>query len=223
MSVAAHPPDRSNRAPAADQGHGAHVHHGRRPRPRPVVAAARRRPGRRGRPAGARDQPRRPRRDPRPDQPSARHRHPGVLARRRVRRRAAAADADGLARGVRRSDPRPASATPTPRSLLIDPDLAPFYEPRRGRSAVGAAARSDARARAAQARMRSSAVGDDLDRLAILQFTSGSTSEPKGVMLPQRVLCSNLDAIDEPRRSTPTKTCSSRGCRCTTTWASSAA
>ncbi len=36
---------------------------------------------------------------------------------------------------------------------------------------------------------------DDLDRLAILQFTSGSTAEPKGVVLPQRVLGANLDAI----------------------------
>jgi fatty-acyl-CoA synthase len=36
---------------------------------------------------------------------------------------------------------------------------------------------------------------DDDDRLAVLQFTSGSTSDPKGVMLPDRVLCSNLDAI----------------------------
>ncbi|HMK12765.1 MAG TPA: AMP-binding protein [Acidimicrobiales bacterium] len=80
--------------------------------------------------------------------------------------------------------------------LLMDPDLAAFYEPTeadppsvllpdlmpgRGRP------RSDAFER----------VDDDLERLAILQFTSGSTSEPKGVMLPQRVLCSNLDAIGE--------------------------
>ena len=36
---------------------------------------------------------------------------------------------------------------------------------------------------------------DDFDALAILQFTSGSTAEPKGVMLPQRVLGANLDAI----------------------------
>jgi fatty-acyl-CoA synthase len=35
----------------------------------------------------------------------------------------------------------------------------------------------------------------DHDRLAILQFTSGSTSDPKGVMLPDHVLCANLDAI----------------------------
>jgi fatty-acyl-CoA synthase len=38
---------------------------------------------------------------------------------------------------------------------------------------------------------------DDPDRLVILQFTSGSTSDPKGVMLPDRVLCDNLDAIAE--------------------------
>jgi fatty-acyl-CoA synthase len=38
---------------------------------------------------------------------------------------------------------------------------------------------------------------DDDERLAILQFTSGSTSDPKGVMLPDRVLCANLDAVAE--------------------------
>ena len=41
--------------------------------------------------------------------------------------------------------------------------------------------------------------------LAILQFTSGSTSDPKGVMLPHRTVCANLDAIADgdlarPRR-----------------------
>ena len=34
---------------------------------------------------------------------------------------------------------------------------------------------------------------DDPDALAVLQFTSGSTSEPKGVMLPHRNVCHNLD------------------------------
>jgi fatty-acyl-CoA synthase len=38
---------------------------------------------------------------------------------------------------------------------------------------------------------------DDAEWLAILQFTSGSTSDPKGVMLPDRVLCANLDAVAE--------------------------
>ncbi|MDY6826930.1 MAG: AMP-binding protein [Bacillota bacterium] len=40
-------------------------------------------------------------------------------------------------------------------------------------------------------------VDDNPDRLAILQFTSGSTSAPKGVMLPHRVVCANIDAMDE--------------------------
>jgi len=37
----------------------------------------------------------------------------------------------------------------------------------------------------------------DADDLVVLQFTSGSTSEPKGVMLPNRVVMANLDAIME--------------------------
>jgi fatty-acyl-CoA synthase len=37
----------------------------------------------------------------------------------------------------------------------------------------------------------------DPDALAILQFTSGSTSDPKGVMLPHRVVVTNLDGIAE--------------------------
>ncbi|HEY8525741.1 MAG TPA: fatty acyl-AMP ligase [Acidimicrobiales bacterium] len=44
---------------------------------------------------------------------------------------------------------------------------------------------------------------NDPERLAILQFTSGSTSDPKGVMLPDRVLCANLDAIAEAGRLVP--------------------
>jgi len=37
----------------------------------------------------------------------------------------------------------------------------------------------------------------DPERLVILQYTSGSTSEPKGVMIPDRVLCANIDACCE--------------------------
>jgi fatty-acyl-CoA synthase len=44
---------------------------------------------------------------------------------------------------------------------------------------------------------------DDPERLAILQFTSGSTSDPKGVMLPDRALCANLDAIAAVPRLDP--------------------
>ena len=36
---------------------------------------------------------------------------------------------------------------------------------------------------------------DEPDALAILQYTSGSTSEPKGVMLPHRCVAANIDAI----------------------------
>jgi fatty-acyl-CoA synthase len=35
---------------------------------------------------------------------------------------------------------------------------------------------------------------DDPDALAILQFTSGSTADPKGVMVPHRCMTANLDA-----------------------------
>ncbi len=35
---------------------------------------------------------------------------------------------------------------------------------------------------------------DDPERLVVLQYTSGSTSEPKGVMIPDRVLRANIDA-----------------------------
>jgi fatty-acyl-CoA synthase len=38
---------------------------------------------------------------------------------------------------------------------------------------------------------------DDPDALAVLQFTSGSTADPKGVMLPDRCLTANIDAIIE--------------------------
>jgi fatty-acyl-CoA synthase len=37
----------------------------------------------------------------------------------------------------------------------------------------------------------------DPERLVILQYTSGSTSEPKGVMIPDRVLSANVDACCE--------------------------
>jgi len=43
----------------------------------------------------------------------------------------------------------------------------------------------------------------DPDRLVILQYTSGSTSEPKGVMIPDRVLSANVDAIAEAALLSP--------------------
>ena len=37
----------------------------------------------------------------------------------------------------------------------------------------------------------------------ILQYTSGSTSEPKGVMIPDRVLSANVDACAEAALLSP--------------------
>lgn len=44
---------------------------------------------------------------------------------------------------------------------------------------------------------------NDPERLVILQYTSGSTSEPKGVMIPDRVLSANIDAICEAAELAP--------------------
>src|SRR3546814_9390192 len=84
------------------------------------------------------------------------------------------------------------------RLVLIDPDLAPFVVPEPGdppmhgwedlQPGAGHATAADWVRPAA-----------DLDRLAILQFTSGSTSDPKGVMLPHRTVGANLDAIAQAR------------------------
>ncbi len=73
--------------------------------------------------------------------------------------------------------------------LVVDPELAPFleahpsdpltvgYDDLRGDPAAWQPAPADP------------------DALAVLQFTSGSTSDPKGVMLPHRAVLANVDAI----------------------------
>jgi fatty-acyl-CoA synthase len=78
--------------------------------------------------------------------------------------------------------------------VLVDEDLAPFIEPAPGDPPmVGWKALQPAPGRAAGAAFERPA--DEPDRLAILQFTSGSTSDPKGVMLPHHTVGANLDAI----------------------------
>jgi fatty-acyl-CoA synthase len=74
--------------------------------------------------------------------------------------------------------------------VLVDGDLAAFIEPLPGDpplvlldDVVGAAAPDDY-----------VPVAVEPDDLAVLQFTSGSTADPKGVMLPHRVILANLDA-----------------------------
>jgi fatty-acyl-CoA synthase len=73
--------------------------------------------------------------------------------------------------------------------LLVDAEFAPFV-PLDGMPPVlrfGELARGDAATFVE--------VEPSVDSLAVLQFTSGSTAEPKGVMLPHRTVCANLDAI----------------------------
>ena len=55
----------------------------------------------------------------------------------------------------------------------------------------------------AAASVRAALPAPDPERLVILQYTSGSTSEPKGVMLPDRVLTANIDACREAAELAP--------------------
>ncbi|MCU1498895.1 MAG: putative fatty-acid--CoA ligase [Acidimicrobiales bacterium] len=75
--------------------------------------------------------------------------------------------------------------------LVIDAELAPFLVPEPGDpAAVG----YDELRGEPGAYVPPPA---DPDALAILQFSSGSTSDPKGVMLPHRTVLANVDAIAE--------------------------
>ena len=76
--------------------------------------------------------------------------------------------------------------------LLIDDQLAPFYE-----SAPGDPPTEPMQAVLGGNPMAWVRPADDPERLVILQYTSGSTSEPKGVMIPDRVLRANIDACCE--------------------------
>jgi fatty-acyl-CoA synthase len=78
--------------------------------------------------------------------------------------------------------------------LLIDAQLAEFLEPQPGDPPTlgldDLTARAEATGSAGYERPP-----HDPARLAFLQFTSGSTSEPKGVMIPEHSLLANLDAM----------------------------
>jgi fatty-acyl-CoA synthase len=102
--------------------------------------------------------------------------------------------------------------------FAIDPELAPFIEPQAGDPPM---VRFD-ELRPGAGRPTAAAFerpADDVDRLAILQFTSGSTSGPQGGRAPAP------RRRQQPRRARPsgrvrsaTPTCWCRGCRSTTTW-----
>ncbi len=75
--------------------------------------------------------------------------------------------------------------------VVVDPELEPFLSVEPGDPPL---------VRLDELRGRPAAwerPADDPERLAIIQFTSGSTADPKGVMLPHRCLLENIDAIVE--------------------------
>jgi fatty-acyl-CoA synthase len=72
--------------------------------------------------------------------------------------------------------------------LVVDPDLAPFITPEPGDPRT--VLLSDLVGHRGDSYEQAKVGSDDL---AVLQFTSGSTSDPKGVMLPHRTILANLD------------------------------
>ncbi|MDW7739352.1 MAG: AMP-binding protein [Bacillota bacterium] len=82
------------------------------------------------------------------------------------------------------------------KALLLDPALGAMYEPQAGDPPV-MLIDDLLQASTGLKPLDYSKVEPDPDALAILQFTSGSTSEPKGVMLPHRAICANVDAMDK--------------------------
>ena len=74
----------------------------------------------------------------------------------------------------------------------VDPDLAAFIEPAPGDPPM--VLLTDLARRGTDASgYEAPKIGED--DLAILQFTSGSTADPKGVMLPHRTILANLDGV----------------------------
>jgi fatty-acyl-CoA synthase len=78
--------------------------------------------------------------------------------------------------------------------VLIDDQLAPFYAAAPGDPPIESMGAVLPGASNVPGADRFERPDDDPDRLVILQYTSGSTSEPKGVMIPDRVLAANIDA-----------------------------
>jgi fatty-acyl-CoA synthase len=74
--------------------------------------------------------------------------------------------------------------------VAIDPDLAAFIEPAPGDPPMVLLSDLEGGSSTAYVEVK---VGED--DLAVLQFTSGSTADPKGVMLPHRTILANLDAV----------------------------
>jgi fatty-acyl-CoA synthase len=78
--------------------------------------------------------------------------------------------------------------------LLIDELLAAFYDSVIGDPPIESMSAVLPGASTAPSGSSLEIPAHDPERLIILQYTSGSTSEPKGVMIPDRVLAANIDA-----------------------------
>jgi fatty-acyl-CoA synthase len=78
--------------------------------------------------------------------------------------------------------------------VLIDELLAAFYERTAVDPPIELMAEVLPGSSSAPSGERLEIPAHDPERLVILQYTSGSTSEPKGVMVPDRVLAANIDA-----------------------------
>jgi fatty-acyl-CoA synthase len=87
--------------------------------------------------------------------------------------------------------------------VLIDSQLAAFYAPAPGDPPIEPMASLMPGAANVPSGDALQSPPDDPERLVILQYTSGSTSEPKGVMIPDRVLCANIDAACAAAEFTP--------------------
>lgn len=86
--------------------------------------------------------------------------------------------------------------------LLLDPDLAAYHETKPGDPPVvllNDLEPGEGRPTADHYQE----IPYDPDRLAILQFTSGSTADPKGVMLPYRVLEANVNGMIAASNTNP--------------------
>jgi fatty-acyl-CoA synthase len=87
--------------------------------------------------------------------------------------------------------------------VLIDDQLAPFYEAVAGDPPIEAIGSVLPGAANVPSGDRLEIPPPDPERLVILQYTSGSTSEPKGVMIPDRVLTANIDACTSAAELSP--------------------
>ncbi|HEX5613598.1 MAG TPA: AMP-binding protein [Acidimicrobiia bacterium] len=85
--------------------------------------------------------------------------------------------------------------------VIADPALAEFLDPAPGDPPVVLLSELTTSQMGVPAYERPA---DDPDASAILQYTSGSTSDPKGVVLPHRCVSANLDAIVQAAHLDPT-------------------